>query len=162
MPLCCGLKHWICRVTRKYLLRGCKERNTAWAGQVPGDWGAAGLRTNSAGMWPEFRWRSMAAPWTDIASCNYAERYSFDSQGFPVALCICSLKAVWLPVLQNWFSKEGDPFQLPHVDFPTAPKYIYLWVANRHWRSFFAFCTFEIFFLYIVFAARPVELIHWI
>lgn len=89
--------------------------------------------------------------------------YSFDSQGFPVALCICSLKVIWLPILLNWFSREWKPSQPLHVDFPTPPpKYIYLWVAN--WlMKLFAFCTFEIFFfLYIVFAARPVELIHWI
>lgn len=84
----------------------------------------------------------------------------FDFQGFSVALCVCFPEVIQLPISLNWFSREWNPFQLLHVDSPAAPKYIYLWVAKWHWWSFLPFV--HVRFLYIVFAARPVELIHWI
>lgn len=74
-----------------------------------------------------------------------------DSQGFSVALCICSLKVIWLPILLNWFSREWNPFQLLHVDFPAAPKYIYLWVAKWHQWSFLPFVHLRFFFFFLFF-----------
>lgn len=96
-----------------------------------------------------------------VTSCRYADSVTFsDSQGFSVALCTCFPEVIGLSIFLNCFSREWNPFQPLHVDFPAAPKYIYLWVAKWHYWSFLPFVHLR--FLYIVFAARPVELIHWI
>lgn len=77
-------------------------------------------------------------------------------------LCVfCFPEVVGLSISLNWLSREWNLFQRLHVDFPAAPEYIY----TCEWQSGTneAFCLLYIWdFLYIVFAARPVELIHWI
>lgn len=96
----------------------------------------------------------------DVTSCRYANSVTFfDFQGFSVALCICFRRLFDYLFYRTDFSREWNPFQLLHADFPAAPKYRYVWVAKWHQWSFLPFVHLR--FLYIVFAARPVELIHW-
>lgn len=111
----------------------------------------------------DMQWQLM---WTlfngcDVTSCRYANSVTFfDSQGFSVALCM--FPRGHLIYLFSWTDLAGNGI---HSNCCTWISQLPLNIYTCEWQSGTneAFCLFvHLRFLYIVFAARPVELIHWI
>lgn len=124
--LCCGflnikhlkliLKFWLKRLTACWVEHGRRPKGTGLQTDSVTACTRSFVSMGHAGAThvdTTYEW--------DITSCRYANSVTFfDFQGFSVALCICFLEVIWLPILLNWFSRGMESILTVARGFPSC------------------------------------------